>query len=126
MELVCVTIDCTDPAPVARFWNETLGWGGVAVSDDGDGALCGSPSGGLYLEFIRVPEPKAVKNRVHLGLSAGSLEDLDRELGRLEALGATVGWEEDFPPAVAASYRNVVLRDVEHNEFCLSGGSLPG
>jgi hypothetical protein len=126
MELVCVTIDCTDPAPVAHFWNEALGWGGVAVSDNGDGALCGSPAGGIYLEFVRVPEPKAVKNRVHLGLDAGSLEELDHELTRLAALGATVGWEEEFPPPVAASYRNVVLRDVESNEFCLSGGILPG
>jgi hypothetical protein len=30
----------------------------------------------------------------------------------------------DFPPAVAARYRNVILRDAEGNEFCLSGGSL--
>ena len=120
-----MTIDCTDPAPVANFWNEALGWGGVSVSDDGDGALCGPPAGGIYLEFIRVPESKTVKNRVHLGLTAGSLEELDDELSRLAALGATVGWEEEFPPSVAASYRNVVLRDVESNEFCLSGGTLP-
>lgn len=125
MELVCVTIDCTDPAPVADFWNQALGWGGVSVSEEGDGAVCGPPSGGIYLEFIRVPEPKTLKNRVHLGLTAGSLEELDDELSRLEALGATIGWEEEFPPSVAASYRNVVLRDVESNEFCLSGGELP-
>ena len=126
MDLVCVTIDCTDPASVADFWNRALDWGGVTVSDDGSGALCRPSSGGLYLEFIRVPEAKTVKNRVHLGLTAGSLEALDDELSRLEALGATVGWEEEFPPSVAASYRNVVLRDVESNEFCLSGGTLPG
>jgi hypothetical protein len=120
-----VTIDCTEPAAVAGFWNEALGWGGVAVSDDGTGALCVPQGGGLCLEFIRVPEAKSVKNRVHLGLSAGSLDALDHELARLEALGATVGWEEQFPPAVAPSYRNVVLRDVENNEFCLSGGAIP-
>jgi hypothetical protein len=125
MDLVCVTIDCREPASVAGFWNEALGWGGVAVSDDGTGALCGPPGGGLYLEFIRVPEAKSVKNRVHLGLNAGSLDELDHELARLETLGATLGWEEQFPPAVAGSYRNVVLRDVEDNEFCLSGGSIP-
>jgi hypothetical protein len=124
MELVCVTVDCADPEPAATFWNEALGWGGVSVSDDGSGALCGPASGGIYLEFIRVPEAKAGKNRVHLGLTAGSLEDLDAELVRLEALGASVAWEEEFPPSIAASYRNVVLRDVERNEFCLSGGSL--
>src|SRR4029079_4724308 len=70
MEIVCVTIDCTDPAPVARFWNEALHWGGVSVSENGDGALCGPAAGGMYLEFIRVPETKTTKNRVHLGLTA--------------------------------------------------------
>jgi hypothetical protein len=44
---------------------------------------------------------------------------------RLVALGASVAWEEAFPPEVAATYRNVVPRDVEGNEFCLSGGSYP-
>jgi hypothetical protein len=126
MELVCVTVDCTDPERVARFWNEALRFGGVAVADDGGGAICGPPDGGPYLEFIRVPEGKIVKNRLHLGTSAGPLGALDAEIARLEALGATVAWEEDFPPEVAAAYRNVVLRDVEGNEFCLSGGDLPG
>ena len=65
-----------------------------------------------------------MKNRVHLGCSVPAIADLDPEIARLVALGATIGWEEDFPPAVAASYRNVVLRDVEGNEFCLGGGSF--
>ena len=86
--------------------------------------MCGPPAGGVYLEFVRVPEGKVVKNRVHLGCSVPTITDLDPEIARLVALGATIGWEEDFPPAVAASYRNVVLRDVEGNEFCLGGGSL--
>jgi hypothetical protein len=124
MEIICVTIDCHDPGRVAAFWNDALHWGGVAVADDGSGALCGPPAGGSYLEFVRVPEQKERKNRVHLGCSAGALGDLDGEIARLEALGATVAWEEEFAPAVAAVYRNVVLRDPEGNEFCLSGGDL--
>jgi hypothetical protein len=95
------------------------------VSDDGGGAICGPPDGGAYLEFIRVPEAKVVKNRLHLGCSAGPLDALDAEIERLRALGATFAWEEEFEPAVAARYRNVVLRDVEGNEFCLGGGELP-
>lgn len=125
MELVCVTIDCRDPANVASFWNSALGWGGVAVSDDGGGALCGPPGGGCYLEFVRVPESKRTKNRVHLGLSAGSLDRLDAEAARLLALGGAIAWEEEFPPSIAVAYRNIVLRDVEGNEFCLSGGAIP-
>lgn len=124
MEITCVTMDSTDPVAVATFWNEALQWGGVAGAGDGSGAMCGPPDGGMYLEFVRVPEGKVVKNRVHLGCSVPAITDLDPEIARLVALGAAIGWEEDFPPAVAASYRNVVLRDVEGNEFCLGGGSF--
>jgi predicted enzyme related to lactoylglutathione lyase len=124
MEIICTTIDCADPEKVATFWNAALGWGGIAVDASGTGAVCGPPDGGAYLEFVRVPEGKAAKNRVHLGCSAGTLPDLEAELARLQALGASIAWEEQFPPDVSARYRNVVLRDVEGNEFCLSGGSL--
>jgi Glyoxalase-like domain len=124
MEITCVTIDCVDPALVASFWNAALQWGGVAVADDGTGAIAGPPNGGTYLEFIRVPECKVVKNRVHLGCSVARLADLDAEIDRLRALGASIAWEEDFPAAIAKRYRNVVMRDVEGNEFCLSGGSF--
>jgi hypothetical protein len=124
MEITCVTVDCADAGAVARFWNDALRWGGVAVSPDGSGAVCGSPSGGIYLEFVRVPDAKQVKNRVHLGCSAGTLDELDAELARLQSLGASFAWEETFPPDVAQHYRNVVLRDVEGNEFCLAGGAL--
>jgi glyoxalase superfamily protein len=124
MEVTCITVDCANPAAVAEFWNEALGWGGVAADSEGMGAICGPPGGGLYLEFIRVPEAKQVKNRVHVGCSAGALELLDAEIDRLIALGATIAWEEEFSPAVAASYRNVVMCDIEGNEFCLSGGSF--
>lgn len=126
MEITCVTVDCADPVALAEFWNEAFHWGGVAVSPDGNGAACGPPSGGIYLELIRVPEGKVVKNRLHLGCTAGAIAELDAEVQRLLSLGASVAWEEDFPAEIAASYRNVVLRDVEGNEFCLSGGTLHG
>jgi catechol 2,3-dioxygenase-like lactoylglutathione lyase family enzyme len=126
MELTCVTVDCAEPARVAAFWNEALGWGGVAAAPDGSGAVCGPAQGGTYLEFVRVPEDKVVKNRVHLGCSAGPLERLDGEIERLLLLGASLAWEESFPPEVTARYRNVVLRDPEGNEFCLGAGAPPG
>jgi hypothetical protein len=125
VELVCVTIDCREPAVVAQFWNEALRWGGVAVAEGGHGAVCGPADGSAYLEFVRVPEAKTVKNRVHLGLSAGTLRELEREIERLLGLGASIAWEERFPEPIATSYRNVVLQDPEGNEFCLSGGIHP-
>jgi hypothetical protein len=126
VDITCVTVDCRDPAELAAFWNEALRWGGVAVGHDRRGAVCGPVGGGTYLEFVRVPEDKSVKNRLHLGCGVSSLAELDAEIERLQRLGATVAWEEEFPPEVAAAYRNVVLRDPEGNEFCLGAGSMPG
>jgi hypothetical protein len=126
VDITCITVDCADPSAVARFWNSALEWGGVAASPGNSGAICGPPGGGIYLEFIRVPEGKTVKNRVHLGCHAGDVDQVDVEIARLQALGATVAWEEEFPADVARVYRNVVLRDVEGNEFCLGGGQVPG
>jgi predicted enzyme related to lactoylglutathione lyase len=125
MDLVCITVDCADPAAVATFWSDALGWGRPQLHPEGLGAICRPPSGAAYLEFVRVPDAKVVKNRLHLGCSAGRLDQLDAELDRLRALGATIAWEETFPPDVAAVYRNVVLRDVEGNEFCLGAGDTP-
>lgn len=53
------------------------------------------------------PEPKVVKNRVHLDLRC---EDLDAELTRLRELGARV---------VARQQGLTVLADPEGNEFCV-------
>ena len=122
MHITCVTIDCADPADVAHFWNEALRWSGVTVRGSGDGATCRSPSGGPYLEFVRVSEGKITKNRLHLGCAVDTLDELDAEIARLQDLGATVAWEEEFPPEIAARYRNVILRDVEGNEFCFGAG----
>jgi hypothetical protein len=126
MDAACVTVDCADPAAVATFWNHALCWGGVSVTDDGAIAICGPWGGGVYLEFVRVAEPKTSKNRLHLGCSVPALDLLDDEIARLEALGAEVAWEEEFPPEIAATHRNVVLRDVEGNEFCLGARATAG
>ena len=123
--ITCVTVDCAEPRALAEFWNTVLGWGGVSETDDDAFAICGPAGGGIYLEFVRVPEPKTVKNRLHLGCSAGSIDDLDIEIERLTALGATIAWEEEFEPEIATDYRNLVLRDPEGNEFCLSGRRAP-
>ena len=64
-----------------------------------------------------------VKNRVHLGCAVPELEDLDAEIRDWKHFGATIAWEEEFPPSVAVHFRNVILRDVEGNEFCLGAGS---
>jgi predicted enzyme related to lactoylglutathione lyase len=108
-----ISIDCVNTEPVAHFWAGVLGWQLQRKDDLLWMSESGDPTGGgLILVFARVPEPKTVKNRVHIDISpCGS--DQAEELERLIALGAThvdIG-QGDVPW--------VVLADPEGNEFCL-------
>ena len=110
--VAAVVVDSADPAAQARFWTEAAGW---PVTGSGpDFAALRSPGGaGPYLEFLQVPEPKTVKNRVHLDVSPYPGDDQMAEVKRLQDLGATpadVG-QRDVPW--------VVLADPEGHEFCV-------
>jgi len=104
-----IVLDSTDPEPVARWWAEMLG--GSLVSDDPEEWAVEEIPGAPFecLVFGRVPEPKTVKNRIHLDVTTADVE-------RLVAAGATVlrrpggdiGW--------------TVLTDPDGNEFCAFGG----
>ena len=114
-----LVIDASDAARLAAFWSEVLGW--VAVPHgDGDWWVTmpaadgtGDPERpGPVLTFLAVPEPKSVKNRIHLDLNPSG-SDQATELERLLGLGARrvdVG-QGDAPW--------IVLADPEGNEFCL-------
>jgi len=110
--VAAVVVDSADPAALARFWSEAAGW---PVTGSGpDFASLRSPDGiGPYLEFLHVPDPKTVKNRVHLDFSPYPGDDHLAEVKRLQDLGAApadVG-QHDVPW--------VVLADPEGNEFCV-------
>jgi hypothetical protein len=110
-----VAVDSVDPGRTARFWEDALGW--RRTSDDGDEVVleppAGSPQDGVSpdLIFLRVPESKSVKNRLHLDLRP---DDQAAEVARLEGLGARrvdIGQDEQ------ATW--VVLADPDGNEFCV-------
>ena len=86
-----LTIDCADPARMVRFWGPALGyevapppeghatWNewylavGVPAAEldlagDGSDRLQDPTGAGPRIWFQVVPEPKAVKNRLHLDL----------------------------------------------------------
>jgi hypothetical protein len=65
------------------------------------------------LLFLHVPEPKSVKNRVHLDLNVGR-DRLDTEVARLVTLGASERYRIDEPGSF-----HVTLADPEGNEFCV-------
>jgi len=110
----CVCVDCADPGRVATFWQQALGWRRTHETDS-EIVLeppAGSPEDGVSpdLLFLRVPEAKAAKNRLHLDLRP---VDQAAEVARLESLGARrvdVGQQD-------VSW--VVMADPEGNEFCV-------
>lgn len=91
-----------------------------------DGAVLSDPAGvAPGLSFLKVPEPKAVKNRLHLDVQVGGGRDhpplevrwprVMEAVERLTAAGATVirADEENGRPD------HMVMADSEGNEFCL-------
>lgn len=114
LSIQCIDIDCHDPAALAQFWRDALGWR-ITYETDDEYVLeppAGSPQDGVVpdLLFFKVPDQKMVKNRLHLDLRP---EDQASEVARLLGLGATrvdIGQGE-------SSW--VVLADPEGNEFCV-------
>ncbi|MDQ0984934.1 VOC family protein [Streptomyces sp. V2I9] len=136
-----VTFDCEEPARLAAFWCEVLGYvvptvpEGFATWEEYHRSLppekqvvyfaCADPSGvGPRVLFQRVPEGKAVKNRLHLDVRAGTglvgeerLATLEAECARLVAFGAV------HVRTLFADDENescIVMQDPEGNEFCLA------
>ena len=141
---VQITFDCADPAGLAAFWAEVLGYQ-VQPPPDGydswDAALeafgvprdqWNSRSAILPIEgpnprvfFQRVPESKTVKNRLHLDVRvAPGLEGdermtaLETEANHLEALGATRAYRIE-PNKATMEAGSITMHDPEGNEFCL-------
>jgi hypothetical protein len=139
---VQVVIDCADPAQLSEFWAAALGYKlqdpppgfaswqeflvahGVPESEWNSASAVVDPDGsGPRFYFQRVPEPKTVKNRLHVDLSvAGGLSTpieerrarSHAESQRLQALGARELWIND-------DWRgfSIVMADPEGNEFCV-------
>lgn len=103
-----IVFDCGDAAELARFWSAVLG---RPVSDGASEQFAALDPGGAGpgIAFCQVPEPKAVKNRVHLDLTVTALDD---EVARVTALGAreVARFEQD-------GGRWVTLSDPAGNEF---------
>jgi len=136
-----ITFDAADPAGLAGFWAEALGYvpqpppeghdsweswltaAGIPEEHWNDaGALIDPEGTGPRIFFQRVPEAKTAKNRVHLDVHAappGLSEDETRRAvaaaaGRLADLGATI-----VGPVEQRGEYWIVMQDPEGNEFCL-------
>ncbi|HYK67186.1 MAG TPA: VOC family protein [Streptosporangiaceae bacterium] len=112
IRIQCLCIDTADPARIATFWESALGWRRTYADED---QVCLEPPAGSLedglvpdLVFLKVPEGKAGKNRLHLDLRPA---DQSAEVARLEALGAR---------QISVGQGNVswvVMADPDGNEF---------
>ena len=135
-----VVIDSSAPHELADWWAEALGWQveaqdeafirrmvetGAAAEEDTTqhrgalvwkvGAALNAPDPGRpRVLFQLVPEPKTVKNRVHLDIRVGA-ERREAEVARLVGLGATELWRGAQGP-----FEWATLADPQGNEFCVS------
>ena len=109
-----MTFDCHGPKSLVRFWcaaleYETVNW------DEYDAAVA-LPSDGLLprLAFIKVPEGKTIKNRLHLDIEPSGTT-MEAEVERLVELGANRIEQFDEPSGIWT-----VMADPEGNEFCVA------
>jgi len=115
VQLAHVTFDCHDATALAGFWSQALG----TPVDDGAEAFFASigypaTNGTPAWLFIKVPEGKTAKNRMHLDLTAGE-GGRDAEVARLVGLGATKVGDHD-----ESGNQWTVMHDPEGNEFCVA------
>ncbi|HTU76573.1 MAG TPA: VOC family protein [Trebonia sp.] len=106
--LHALVVDSENPMAQARWWGAVYG---AVVVDKGEWArLEGVPGMPIAaMDFVRVPEPKTVKNRVHWDVTIPSADSL----AALVSAGATVLREPDD------DIQWHILADPEGNEFCV-------
>lgn len=110
-----MVIDADDCERLARFWSEALGW---RITYESATEWCieppeGSPEVDVAPDilFVKVPDRKVVKNRLHFDLRPADQHAQVRRLLELGAIRADIGQSDD------ASW--VVMADPEGNEFCV-------
>ena len=105
-----ITVDSNDVAAVAGFWSAALQRPVDSQSEE-VAEIPGGGTGSIGWLFIKVPEGKAAKIRLHIDFGTA---DREAEVARLLALGARRIGDYDEWGAVWTT-----LADVEGNEFCV-------
>jgi predicted enzyme related to lactoylglutathione lyase len=115
--VLATIVDCQDPRSQADFWATVLSFH-VNERNTDEYRVNGASAGGPSLYFMKVTEPKVVKNRLHLDLiTEGSMES---EVARLVELGASVIEARADPDSLDHPDTWTVMKDPEGNEFCVT------
>jgi predicted enzyme related to lactoylglutathione lyase len=109
-----ITVDAHDPRALALFWAGVTGYVMHEESDDDEALIAAPDPAAPGILFIRVPDDKVVKNRVHLDIQPPE-GTRDETVERLLAAGATVFEDHRKPDGLGW----VTMRDPEGNEFCV-------
>jgi Glyoxalase-like domain len=112
--LFAVTFDCADAAALARFWADVLGRQVAGDPTAEHAVLLPGDTSAPRIAFNKVPEPKTVKNRVHLDVMSDAF---DAETERLLSLGA-----RKLREFQTGKSRWTTFTDIEGNEFDLIAG----
>jgi len=110
--VAAVVAGCRDPQAIAGFWELATGFRRQRSAAEFV-SLRSPREVGPYLELLQVPDPKTVKNRVHLDLRPERGEDVGAAVAALRAGGARLAdaGQRDVPWTV--------LADPEGSEFCV-------
>lgn len=118
LKIQCTTFDCKEPSIPAKFWSQALNW--PITIENSEEVVVSNPSGENDLLFLRNPDEKVVKNRVHFDLRP---DNQVVEVARLEKLGAKrVEIGQSLDPRTTW----VVMEDPEGNLFCVLRDLKPG
>ena len=119
LEIHEITFDARDPHALAGFWAALLERE-IRPGDmpQDDSVLVVPVPGQPGLLFLRVPEPKAAKNRIHFDLWPTSTRR-DEQIERAAGLGAVLLDDRRRPDGTGW----VVFADPEGNEFCIGRGA---
>jgi hypothetical protein len=115
IEIHAVTIDAHDPYEIATWWSKATGLPLGEGDKPGDDEIMLRTKQDPFVLFIRVPEGKTVKNRLHLDVNATEGRTRDQEVERLVELGATIFDDLRKPDGTGW----VTMLDPEGNEFCV-------
>ena len=110
-----LVLDCAEPLALLPFWRDALGYREYFATDN-FAVLVPEDGADPPLILQGVPEPRTVKNRMHLDIN---VDDIEAEVTRLQALGAH---RLDEGHQHIGDTKWVRMSDPEHNEFCVCTG----